>query len=124
MTKEQPEAGTSQSRGGCQEPFQSTLLRAELRKQNRKTETVQKITPNPNTHKPQWWPLARLSSQETSGTLELEPGPDCGLHRGGRGVSRAELLGEAWGLPAPRSPTHKDTQAIFVAVEDQNFRPK
>lgn len=78
MTKEWPEASTSQSRGRCQEPFQSSLLRAKLRKQNRKAETVQKITPNPNTHKPPGWLLAGLGSQETPGTLELKLGPKCG----------------------------------------------
>ena len=76
MTKEHPETSTSQSRGRWQGPFQSSLLRAKLRKQNRKAETVQKITPNPNTHKPQRWPLARLSSQEISGALELKLGPE------------------------------------------------
>lgn len=44
--------------------------------------------------------------------------------RGERAGMRAELLGKAWGLPAPKSPTHKDSQATFVVVEAQNSRSK
>lgn len=120
---EQPEAHLSQRRGSCQELFQSSVLRAKLKKLNRKTETVQKITLNPNTHKPQWWSLARLGSQGTSWALEAELGPDCGPRKEGgaqgtaaQGSLRGSLTQGAHLIRAGRPP--------LLLSKTRNSRPK
>lgn len=44
--------------------FRALVLRSRLGKQNIKIENVQRITPNPNTHKPQLWPLVGCVSKK------------------------------------------------------------
>ena len=119
----QPEACLSQRKGSCQELFQSSVLRAKLRKLNRKTETVQNIPPNPNTHKPQWWSLAWLGSQETSWALEAELGPDCGPRREGRAQGTAAGGGPRGSLPQGAHLTRAGRPPLLLS-RDQEIQAK